>query len=322
MHENDGGHRLLFAHPRMIESLVREFVPEEWVEKLDFTTLERVNASFITKGRMKRREGDMVWRVLSLDGEPVYLYLLVEFQSTVDRFMVVRLMCYVSLLYQDLIERGELTPDGGLPLVIPLVAYNGDRGWSAPQCLSELIRPPFPGAEAYLPELRYRVIDESGYTPEELESRGSLAPLLFWLGTQEPEVLRKMPSRLREVLAREDDPSLYRAFLTWVFHLAGFDTEKIPELLNLEEFQAMWDKTVQRWQQSWVKEGRKEGWQEGRQEGRKEGEEALLVRQLERKFGPLDRATRARVHRADADRLLEWGERILTAERLEQVFAD
>jgi hypothetical protein len=76
----------------------------------------------------------------------------------------------------------------------------------------------------------------------------------------------------------------------------------------------MWDKTVQRWQQSWVKEGR--------QEGRKEGEEALLVRQLERKFGPLDRATRARVHRADADRLLEWGERILTAERLEQVFAD
>ena len=76
----------------------------------------------------------------------------------------------------------------------------------------------------------------------------------------------------------------------------------------------MWDKTVQRWQQGWL--------MEGRQEGRKEGEEALLVRLLERKFGPLDRTTRTRVRQADAERLLEWGERLLTAERLEQVFAD
>ena len=37
------------------------------------------------------------------------------------------------------------------------------------------------------------------------------------------------------------------------------------------------------------------------------------------KFGPLDAATEERVRSADADRLLEWGERILSAERLEDV---
>ena len=62
MHEHDRSYRLLFAQPRMVEDLVREFVPEAWVERLDFSTLERVNASYVFR-RMKRREGDMVWKL-------------------------------------------------------------------------------------------------------------------------------------------------------------------------------------------------------------------------------------------------------------------
>lgn len=125
MHEHDRSYRLLFAQPRMVEDLVREFVPEAWVERLDFSTLERVNASFVST-KLKRRESDMVWKLRRRDGAPVYVYLLLEFQSSVDRFMAVRLMAYVALLYQDLMDRGELTPDGLLPLVLPLVVYNGD----------------------------------------------------------------------------------------------------------------------------------------------------------------------------------------------------
>jgi predicted transposase YdaD len=67
-------------------------------------------------------------------------------------------------------------------------------------------------------------------------------------------------------------------------------------------------------------EGRREGRKEGRQEGRQEGEAALLLRQLERKFGQLDPRTRKRVQGADAERLLDWGERVLEAQRLEDVF--
>lgn len=69
-----------------------------------------------------------------------------------------------------------------------------------------------------------------------------------------------------------------------------------------------------------VKEGVKKGREKGVKEGLQKGEAALLLRQLERKFGRLDRQTRARVRSADAERLLTWGERVLTAERLEDVF--
>ena len=57
-----------------------------------------------------------------------------------------------------------------------------------------------------------------------------------------------------------------------------------------------------------------------REEGRQEGEANLLLRQLEQKFGRIDSNTRTRVQSADAERLLDWGLRVLTAERLEDVF--
>ena len=40
------------------------------------------------------------------------------------------------------------------------------------------------------------------------------------------------------------------------------------------------------------------------------------------KFGPLDPEFEERVRSADPDRLLEWGERVLTAKSLQDIFRD
>ena len=39
MGEHDHSYKLLFSEPRMVEDLLRGFVPDEWVEELDFSTL-------------------------------------------------------------------------------------------------------------------------------------------------------------------------------------------------------------------------------------------------------------------------------------------
>ena len=56
-----------------------------------------------------------------------------------------------------------------------------------------------------------------------------------------------------------------------------------------------------------------------RQEGRQEGEALILQRQMRLKFGELPEEARRRIESADADTLLAWSERILTAERIEDV---
>ena len=48
----------------------------------------------------------------------------------------------------------------------------------------------------------------------------------------------------------------------------------------------------------------------------------MLLRLLRLKFGSLAPEIEERVRSADADRLLEWGERVLTVESLQDVFRD
>jgi hypothetical protein len=97
--------------------------------------------------------------------------------------------------------------------------------------------------------------------------------------------------------------------------------EAVPEVLGLEEFQDMLENRVREWNEELREEGRKEGLQKGLRQGRREGEAELLIRQIELRFRRLDEETRKRIRAADADRLLQWGERILTARRLSDVFA-
>jgi hypothetical protein len=59
--------------------------------------------------------------------------------------------------------------------------------------------------------------------------------------------------------------------------------------------------------------------EQGRQQGRQEGEAAILLRQIERKFGAAGPQVRERIAQADADTLLQWSERILTATDIDSI---
>jgi len=107
--------------------------------------------------------------------------------------------------------------------------------------------------------------------------------------------------------------------------LRGEDLRQFEELRSLEHHQEVAEMEMtwlQRAEAEGLERGRQEGRREGRQEGRQEGEVRLLLGLLERQFGPLTKAVRARVAAADAEVLLQWSERVLTASRLDEVFED
>ena len=94
--EHDSGYKFLFSTPELVRDLILGFVPDEWLHSLDYRTLEIVPGSYVTEDLSKRSD-DIVWRV-KVGGEWVYLYLLIEFQSGVDKYMALRMMVYVGLL--------------------------------------------------------------------------------------------------------------------------------------------------------------------------------------------------------------------------------
>ena len=59
--------------------------------------------------------------------------------------------------------------------------------------------------------------------------------------------------------------------------------------------------------------------QQGMQRGKQEGEAVMLLRLLQLKFGEVPPEIRQEIERADAQTLLQWSERVLTASRIEQV---
>jgi hypothetical protein len=220
MADHDSGYKLLFSHPQMIEELLRGFLRESWVQTLDFSTLERVGGSFVSDD-LRERHSDMIWRVRwSGSGAGwFYVYLLVEFQSTPDPFMAVRLLGYVALLLADLIHTGAATTGTKLPAVLPLVLYNGKRPWNVPLDLASLFQPTPPGAERLLPQLTYLLIDESRLSAEELALPLNRVASLFRLETCAPEDLPRLTADLAALLPPGKEDKLRRDFTTWLLQL-------------------------------------------------------------------------------------------------------
>jgi hypothetical protein len=71
--DHDHSYKLLFSHPEMVADLLRGFVREDWVNELDFATLERVGGGYVADD-LREREDDIVWRV-RLGPEWLYVYL-------------------------------------------------------------------------------------------------------------------------------------------------------------------------------------------------------------------------------------------------------
>jgi predicted transposase/invertase (TIGR01784 family) len=303
--EHDNGYKRLFSHPEMVADLLRGFVREDWVRDLDFSTLERVSGSYVTP-ELRSRESDVVWRVRWERDRWLYVYLLIEFQSTVDPFMALRVMVYVGLLYQDLVQHRQLTVAGKLPPILPLVLYNGYAPWGAARELSELIETVPGGLEQYRPQLRYCLLDEARIPDSELESLRNLAAALFRLEkSRGPEDIQRVLVALIEWLGEPDLAELRRSFTLWVMRVllpARVPGTEIPEVTDLQEVKSMLAERVIEWTHQWKQEGLEEGLQKGLREGLREGLEkglekarGVLLRDLERRFGPLPEEVRRRV---------------------------
>ncbi len=68
-------------------------------------------------------------------------------------------------------------------------------------------------------------------------------------------------------------------------------------------------------------EGQTQGHKQGHQQGYDEGQRSILLGLLGRRFGPLPASVVARVSNASTDELMRWSERVLDAERLDDIFA-
>ena len=169
--KHDASYKMLFAYKRTVADLLRGFAGD-LARHLDFDTLERLPASFVTE-HLGQRHADMLWKVQTTHGRWLYLFVLLEFQSTVDRAMALRMLDYSVRVLQGL-GKEDLGPKGEYPAILPVVIYNGARRWNAPTDMRGLYGSLPDELLGYLPRSRYLLLDLGRVENEERGGRNDV----------------------------------------------------------------------------------------------------------------------------------------------------
>ena len=167
-----------------------------------------------------------MWRLRAREapgGGWAQVLLLMEFQSSVDKHMALRVMTYTGLAWEGLLRWREGSgveepPGAPLPRVIPLVVYNGRARWTAPVDVSELLAPTGRRDLARLrPSNGYVLLDmqraETAGVPEDNAVGLQVALERAMLDEVALPVLLQ---RLKAAVAGPDLAELRRAFATWL----------------------------------------------------------------------------------------------------------
>lgn len=294
-----------------------------------------MSGSYVTDD-LRTREDDIIWRVKYRDSW-IYIYLLIEFQSTIDKYMAVRLMTYMGLLYQDLIKTRQLTHDKRLPPIFPVVLYNGKQRWNAATELKDLIVSLPGGLEHYLPSLKYLILDEGSYGLEQLTPLKNLVAAIFRLeNSSSREEIINVISNLIEWLSTPEQSRLRRSFSIWINRvLQPLDRQeqKTPEINDLIEIKTMLAERIPQWIQEGEARGKvigetigeaigeARGKVIGETIGEARGEAKTLLKLLNLKFGMLPDRVEKQVNSADKTQLDSWVEHVLTTDSIDDMFS-
>jgi predicted transposase YdaD len=173
---------------------------------------------------------------------------------------------------------------------------------------------------------RYRVIRLWQMPAEELLAARQVAPLALLGQTQitQPEVI--LPAVVTRMRGVSDDALRAHLLAAFLALLSDEEMIRMVERLLEEDEWLLELPYLRRIRAEGHAEGRREGEAEGRREGeaegRREGEAEVLLRQLRFRFGVLPEEVTARINAADAETLLRWSERILSASTLDAVFVE
>lgn len=319
-HHHDTGYKELFSHPEFVHQLIEGFAPAEIAGLMNFNTLKKHSGHFITPLFEEKIE-DVVWSVeINWQGvkQEVFLYILLEFQSAVDRTMPIRLMHYVACFYSDLLKQKVITPGQGLPPVFPVVLYNGSKPWTAPLDIYQMVQPEPPSfLQVYQPHLRYYLIDEGRYTNEELGLRQTPLSGVFSVENagESWEALQNAVDRIVAIIQADPDKNQIDRIITrWLkrhLHRLGAEVN-LARLDSLMEDKNMLAENLE----NLVKKERLEG----RQEGRLEEAREVVRTQLNFKFGEVPEWVELQLAQADHDQLKGWMRDVLFANNLNDMF--
>ena len=152
------------SNPKVAEEFFKENLPEKFKKALDFSSLKLTQDSFIDDG-LKLQEADLLYSA-NFNDHPGFLYLLFEHASSPQELLPFRIIKYMIAIMDKHLKTNATRV---LPLVYPIILYNGKKPYSYSMDLFDL----FHGGEKELAKESltspYHLIDLTQVPDEELQ---------------------------------------------------------------------------------------------------------------------------------------------------------
>ena len=165
-HPHDHMVHSVLRDPTEATSFLQTYLPQDVSHGLNWATLRLHERSFVDED-LRGSASDFLYEIEHVSGEAsIWVYCLVEHQSSPDRWMRFRLLKYCCRIWDVNLEERP-TPSELRPIV-PLVFYQGERTWSYSNEFADLFAESvrdWPG----VPRFSHGLIDQSGMRPEELQ---------------------------------------------------------------------------------------------------------------------------------------------------------
>jgi predicted transposase YdaD len=328
--------RFTFDHPERAAAELRAALPDFVVSQVDWTSLKPERGSVVDP-ELRQTETDMLFSARLRGGRVVLFYVLLEHQSSVDRWMALRLLRYVVRQLEH--WRQENPGSERLPVIIPLVMYHGPGGaWSAPRRVEELFDVPEAHRELWqglLPRFGYAVDDLTAEREEALKARpgpplARLVLLALVYGRSE-QLAQRLPGWAELFIQAHEAPNGVEE-VSAVFHYLLLVGEEAAKGVTVDMLKSVvgvrrTEELMSSWFEEHFEQGRQKGMDEGLAkglvEGRSEGRAEAVLQLLSLRGVPVDSKARQRILScADLTTLRLWLERAVTATRISDVLED
>jgi len=268
--------RSVFSDASEAAALLQTALPDTVRDSFDWTTLTLVDGTFVDED-LRGSQSDLLYQVEhTATGQPVSMYLLFEHQSSPDPWMPLRLLRYCCRIWEadrrNDPNRRELRP------IVPVVFYQGARGWSHSTEFSDL----FPKAVRslpWVPRFTHELLDQTTLAPDAVtgDVKGRIAQLLMMVAFGR-RVETALDWAARWTLSLRQAEGGVDEFRRFIVYLATVQDVEVIEIFKeaLERHGLDLEGEIMTYAEELLAEGRAEGLIEGEQRGKVEVVEGLL----------------------------------------------
>ena len=279
-------------NPSLAREFLEEYLPEEYKQLVDLTTLKPEKETYVEES-LRTKLSDMVFSVQMHNKAEdkkynAFIYTLIEHQSYSDYWIALRLLKYsLLLLERHAIKRNKL------PVILPIVIYNGKKKYSAPRNIFELFT--YPDIARKTIEEDYRLIDLQAISDNEMDYEKHLSFLLYTMKhIHERDTILMLKEAMRRcskaiIIDKEQNYVLTKLILWYTDSKVPEEKRQLLEQIIIDNLPKEEANNIMRTiADSYIEEGFNKGILQGTEKGIEKGK-AELIKMMLNQGNPVDK---------------------------------